>query len=304
MDAFTKGGWVKRNYRFERASPFVGQGLLMTESMLCTPAELDREPMQAEFLDRLGLRWWAGLRIAKDGDAAMLLSIERATRDEPFDGAEFDALLRAVPHLRSAGANALAVGRAFERGMLEGLEHVKRPAILLDGTGRPIAMNASASAIFDELFCLTGRQLRSASAASDAALQNALAPLLRAEACHLATPPPPLRLAKREGGSAWARLAHVAGPLAYTVKRPRVLITLQSDGADHRAKAAVLRHAYALTPSEVRVALALADGLEISRIAKLQRVSLATVRTHIKAIFLKTDTNRQIEIALLVNRIE
>ena len=94
------------------------------------------------------------------------------------------------------------------------------------------------------------------------------------------------------------------GLLASTVKRPRVLLTLQSDGADHCAKSAVLRHAYALTPSEVRVALALADGLEISRIAELQRVSLATVRTHLKAIFLKTDTKRQIEIALLVNRIE
>ena len=304
VDTFANGGWVDRNYRFERGQPFMGQSRLVTESMLLSPAALDREPMQAEFLDRLGLRWWAGLRIAEDGDASMLLSIERARRNDPFDGADYAALLRAAPHFRSAGANALAVGRAFERGMLEGLENVKRPAILLDGIARPIAMNDSASAIFDDLFCLMERRLRSRSCRSDAALQNALASLLNADTCHLGTPSPPFRLMKRGGGSVWARVAPVAGPLAYTVKRPKILVTLQNDRSEHHAKAAVLRDAFALTPSEVRIALALADGVDLSRIADLQQISLATVRTHLKAIFLKTETNRQLELALLVNRID
>ena len=304
LDGFARGNWIDRNYRFERSPPFTDRGLLITERMLCTPAELDREPLQAEFLDRVGLRWWAGLRMAKEGNAALFLSIERSSRNEPFDGADYAALQRAMPHLRAAGATALAIGRAFECGTLDGLECVRRPAILLDGIARPIAMNTSAGAIFDDLFRLSEHRLAAACVGSDAALQRALGVVLKAGGGHLGPPPLPFRLRRMRGGSAWARLAPVAGPLAFSVKRPRVLLTVRTNGTDREAKAALLRTAYALTTAEIRVALALAEGVDLGAIADAQHVSIDTVRSHLKAVFAKTDTHRQMQVALLVNGLE
>jgi DNA-binding CsgD family transcriptional regulator len=50
---------------------------------------------------------------------------------------------------------------------------------------------------------------------------------------------------------------------------------------------------YGLTPSELRVALALLEGKTPSAIAAGQGVSLATVRTHLRRLYDKTDTGGQ-----------
>ena len=50
---------------------------------------------------------------------------------------------------------------------------------------------------------------------------------------------------------------------------------------------------FGLTPTELRVALALVDGKAPSAIAADQGVSLATVRTHLRRLFDKTETDGQ-----------
>ena len=55
---------------------------------------------------------------------------------------------------------------------------------------------------------------------------------------------------------------------------------------------------YGLTPSELRVALALLEGKTPGAIAAGQGVSLATVRTHLSRLYDKTDTGGQASLVL------
>lgn len=61
---------------------------------------------------------------------------------------------------------------------------------------------------------------------------------------------------------------------------------------------AVACAAAALTPSELRVALALLGGKTPGAIAPGQGVSLATVRTHLSRLYHKTDTGGQASLVL------
>lgn len=55
----------------------------------------------------------------------------------------------------------------------------------------------------------------------------------------------------------------------------------------------VLHQVYNLTPAESRVVSKLLDNPDVESTAKALHISISTVRTHLKHIYRKTDTNRQ-----------
>ena len=55
----------------------------------------------------------------------------------------------------------------------------------------------------------------------------------------------------------------------------------------------VLHQVYDLTPAESRVVSKLLDNPDVESTAKALHISVSTVRTHLKHIYRKTDTNRQ-----------
>ena len=57
--------------------------------------------------------------------------------------------------------------------------------------------------------------------------------------------------------------------------------------------AGVIRKLYGLTPTEARVAAALADGLDLKQVAARFGMKVTTARAHLAALFEKTGTRRQ-----------
>lgn len=85
-----------------------------------------------------------------------------------------------------------------------------------------------------------------------------------------------------------------AGPLALvTVHDPQTTLRLDTEG---------LADLFALTPAELRVTRALADGHAPSGAARLLSLSEGTVRSHLRAIYRKTGTHRQAELIRLLTR--
>jgi DNA-binding CsgD family transcriptional regulator len=60
---------------------------------------------------------------------------------------------------------------------------------------------------------------------------------------------------------------------------------------------------FRLTPAEVQVALGVARGKKLAEIAADHGNKVGTVRTHAKAVFAKTGTRGQAELAALVGRL-
>jgi DNA-binding CsgD family transcriptional regulator len=59
---------------------------------------------------------------------------------------------------------------------------------------------------------------------------------------------------------------------------------------------------FELTPAEAKLAVALVEGLDLQKIARSHNTALETVRSQLKAIFLKTGTRRQSDLIALVLR--
>ena len=58
-----------------------------------------------------------------------------------------------------------------------------------------------------------------------------------------------------------------------------------------------------LTPAEAQVASLLATGLDIAGLTVRLHISQATVRSHLKSIFAKTETGQQSQLVALINAI-
>ena len=81
-----------------------------------------------------------------------------------------------------------------------------------------------------------------------------------------------------------------------------VLILIDLDRTPHPHTTA-LERIFGLTTAEARLAAVLAGGATVAEAAALHKVSVATVRTQLAAIFAKTHTSRQAELVMLVSRL-
>ncbi|OOZ39189.1 hypothetical protein BOW53_12445 [Solemya pervernicosa gill symbiont] len=63
----------------------------------------------------------------------------------------------------------------------------------------------------------------------------------------------------------------------------------------------MLKSIYELTPSEIRLAESIVDGLTPAEAANRFHVSVNTTRSQLRALFAKTDTQRQAELVRLLS---
>ena len=83
----------------------------------------------------------------------------------------------------------------------------------------------------------------------------------------------------------------------------RAILILSGFDEGEAEQLAMLRQAFRLTPSEARIALCLAGGKSLEEVAQEMAIAQETARSHLKAIFRKTDTHRQGELIALVSRL-
>jgi DNA-binding CsgD family transcriptional regulator len=84
----------------------------------------------------------------------------------------------------------------------------------------------------------------------------------------------------------------------------RAILVLRDLDAERRPPLEILSEVFSLTAAEARIASMIAVGLSPEEIAGELQISLGTVRYQVKAIFGKTATHRQSELAALISRIQ
>ncbi len=91
-------------------------------------------------------------------------------------------------------------------------------------------------------------------------------------------------------------LGHTDGSL----HEPAVVVLLSDPEQRAQVPRQILASLFGLTPSEARIALALAEGLRSEEIAERMSISTTTVAFHLRNLFQKTDTHRQAELITLI----
>lgn len=81
------------------------------------------------------------------------------------------------------------------------------------------------------------------------------------------------------------------------------IVMLLSRETSSQPNPARLQQMFGLTSAEVHLAISLASGKTPLEIARSSNLSRTTIRSHLAALFSKTDTNRQSELVALLNQV-
>jgi DNA-binding CsgD family transcriptional regulator len=244
------------------------------------------------------------------------LAVERLRGQADFDYSDVAMLRAIVPHLR----NALLV-----RLKLEDLEHTARQSksvfdlvdigvFIVDSELHPVFMNRFAECLIKERdgLALTQTTLHTA----DPNITRALRSEVRA-AIALHARRPHRQLGVEDVAKLGVRLeiprVNQKPPLIAIVMPLSVATNHKSLAPASRAVILVKRHAEApqfdiaelqrrlgLTPRQAQLAVLLAQGITLSEAGKVLGIAMETVRWHLREIFERTGTCRQLDLVRLV----
>jgi DNA-binding CsgD family transcriptional regulator len=248
-------------------------------------------------------RCFTGVVACRAGQAVTLTAL-RADRDGPFDTTSLKALAFLLPHVTRAEATmdrlaSVAVGEAALNALDVGV-------VLLASDRRIVFVNRCADGMLraGDGWLRRHDRLTATEASADAALQRLLRYAIAPDAS-LGCPPDVL--VPRPSGR---RPYHVMAtplrtqPAAFIAMRTPVVVVLVTDREARQPRTGqALQHAYALTPREAMLAAALADGQSLADAADRLGMRYETARTHLRRVLSKTETSRQAQLVLLVERV-
>lgn len=181
--------------------------------------------------------------------------------------------------------------------LLQMLSRTGCGGLIVSTRGHVLAANAEARCILAEIFEITGDRLDLQESSGRDVIKRLLAKArtriqLDGENWMLTT-----RASQRPLIMSTLPVPVLGEPEPHTV-----LILIDLDRAPVPNTVA-LEQIFGLTATEARLAAALAGGITVAEAAIAHKVSVATVRTQLAAIFAKTHTKRQAELVMLVSRL-
>jgi DNA-binding CsgD family transcriptional regulator len=274
------------------------------------PARFQASPLYIEVIRPFDIEHSLVSFFAREGSVMATLAAMRGRDRGAFGNEEIARFGLVVPHLRrafelyalldqakttltdiGAALDLVDAGVFLADGDLR-VAHANRAAEDLLRSGDGIAVRAG------RLHCSDPRAARKLAAAASLAIEAARGRHELVNADHIEVPrrdgEEPYRISlhplpKRAGRSALG----VRAELAVVVRRP---------GQSAAETARRLQAALHLTPAEAALAANLAAGRSLDDHARERGVAISTVRSQLKALFAKTETNRQGELVATLRR--
>jgi DNA-binding CsgD family transcriptional regulator len=294
-------GWRAMDIRTGRGMSLLQAGQkVICDQDIVTPEEMQQLPFYSELLARHGLRWSAAVAFSA-GPALWALSLQRTIRQGPFDRDERLRLTPMSQQLTEVATLSVAIGHSALSGATDALNAVCQPAVAIDRRGFVIAVNAGADALFDAQIRIKDRRLHVCDADARCAIESLL-DRLRHTSDLAPVPCNPILVRRRDNVPVILRILPVPGAARGPFLGARALFALTAVEPRPRPPAALLVSTFGLTPAEARLASIIAEGLSPESAAEELRITKATARNQLKAVFAKTATRRQSELVALLSR--
>jgi len=261
---------------------------------------MSRHPFYREFVHRFDLRSYVACLVERQPHYEVYFSMQRAASQPLFSTADTRGLDWAIPHMRAAMAMR---DRTMELTALAGLTArlVERLdfAVLVVSPQRQVLMSNRRGERW-------ARRLDPAGKISEWTLSRPFGDMLAA-ACdpQHAVAAQAARATDGKGGCAQVIVLPLppSHALAADWQQPAALVAVHEAGEVPLLLGPVLRDLYGLTPAETRLAIRLADGEGLPEASQQLQVSHETARSQLKAVFQKTGTGSQAQLAHLLSRL-
>jgi DNA-binding CsgD family transcriptional regulator len=282
----------------------IGQPVAIAD--LIPPEEILETRFYTEWVRPQGLVDCLVSPLDKSATSAALVGVFRHERHGPADDETRRRLRLVVPHLR----RAVLIGKVIDLKAIQAaalgdtLDAIPAAILLVDARGRIVHANASGHALLAQGSTLraAGGKLAAGYASAEQALHEVFLAAgsgdARVGSKGIAVPLPgrdgegyvahvlPLTSgARRRAGTAYAAVAAVF---------------VQKAGLDTRSPLEAIAKHYKLTPSELRVLVAVVEIGGVRETAEALGLSEATVKTHLNHLFNKTGTSRQADLVKLI----
>jgi DNA-binding CsgD family transcriptional regulator/PAS domain-containing protein len=268
-----------------------------------------------EFLDTRVYREWVrpqrmvdfvSATLDKSATGAAMLGVFRHERNGRVDDEARRHTRLIAPHIR----RAMMIGRTIDLKTAEAetfadtLDGLSAGMFLVDESGRIVHANASGHHMLAEgsLLRAAAGRLAAVAPGADQELNQTLAlagggdaavgvkgiamPLTARNGEHYVAHALPLTCGeRRRAGAGYAALA---------------ALFVRKAGLDAPAPPEAIARLYKLTPSELRVLLAIVEVGGVPEVAEALGIGEATVKTHLHRLFAKTETGRQADLVKLV----
>jgi DNA-binding CsgD family transcriptional regulator/PAS domain-containing protein len=284
---------------------FFGVGEIVTTADILPHEEFLETRFYKEWVKPQGWIDAVSSLLEKSAASYSILSVFRHERDGPADDACRRRMSLLVPHFR----RSVLIGKTIQLKAAEAdafadtLNALSAGVFLVDPAGRVLRANVKGHALLAEERVLraTGGRLVATDSSADQALRTAFAAAEFGDAS-LGTQAIAVPLA----GGEQRLIAHVL-PLTSGARRKAGMggsavaaIFVRSAELDTPAAPEVIAKLYGLTPSELRVLLAVFESGGVPNVAEALGISKATAKTHLRRLFEKTGTGRQADLVKLV----
>jgi DNA-binding CsgD family transcriptional regulator/PAS domain-containing protein len=241
--------------------------------------------------------------ISRRQNDVVVLTAMRDEHRQPFDPRDSKAIQQLIPHLRCAFTlqDRLLMLEAGEAA----LNTLGLGIVLLAADGNVVFSNRAAEAVLrsDDGLQVRRGQLVASHRERDDELQH----LVRfatgrgdSNEC-----PPGVLVTRPSGQSPFhvtgSPLRRTPNPFART-SSPIAVVLITDPGKQRPVAAELLKRTYGLTTKEASLAMALTRGQSLDEAAEHLQMRYETARTHLRRILSKTETSRQTELVLLLER--
>jgi DNA-binding CsgD family transcriptional regulator len=244
--------------------------------------------------------------LAKSPTGVAAFALARGERDGMADDGVRQRMRLLVPHMRRAVLinSAIDLKTAEIAAVMDALESLNAGIFLVDSAGYVVHANATGHAMLARGSALRapGGKLVATHMRDASALEEVLA-ATRSEDASVGTKGIAAMLSSGEGER---YVAHVL-PLVSTERRQAAAVRGATAAIFVRTATRltvsppeIIAKGYNLTPSELRVLLAIVDAGGVQETAEALGIAAATVKTHLQRLFSKTGTNRQVDLVKLV----
>ena len=289
--------------RVARASS-LPEGRVLVDSEHFEARAMSRMPIFADWLMPLGIRDTLSVKIQTDeAQKAFLACFRSPDRGlfEPSDKATFE---RVLPHLRRANELRARMGQLEMHAALglSALDKLPQPTLIVNDKGRIQHFNRAAQdSLATTTFPCRAVHEHLVFAASEA---NARFNHLVSAACRQCSPASGGAFRVASGAEQWLGVCvlplKASHPLASFRQIHLAMVVLIDPKATASPMATLLGDLLGLTPTEARLALALATGKSIHDFAAAEFCSWHTARTHQKNLLRKTGCHRQLDLVRLI----
>jgi DNA-binding CsgD family transcriptional regulator len=300
--SYFANGWHTRDVRAERGVPLLLRGeKVHIDQDIVTPEDMRKLELYTENLAPLGFQWFAAIGFWSES-ALWALSIQRTTKEGPFEQHDKRVLARLSPRLTETATLSKSVGRAALVGVTNALQLIRQPALAVDRFGFVVQANSALEKLFDNEIRIRERRLFVSDKRAGSALELFIDELrIKSDTAELSVAP--IVVQRTDKRPIVIRILPIAGAARTPFLGARALLTFSDLCRAPRPQADLLSQMFGLSRAEANLAAVIAAGISPEQAAEELGIARETARTQLKAIYAKTDTHRQGELIALLSRL-